>query len=103
MDLILKVENCRGKHENSIKALEKGRITALETRRKNAELKRIKKELEEFEKSKSMLNLELEISRMRERQKENRRLEKIMRQEEDKQKAPLSKRQLESVIKNVFC
>ena len=92
----------RGKHPNSIKALEIARIKSLETRQENARIKEMQKEVSKYKKSAQTLHLELEIKRMQERKKENRRLEKQMRQEMEANYTPLNRIQLKSVIKNIF-
>ena len=98
----LEIPNMRGKHPNSIKALETARIKSLETRRENARVKALEKEVNKYKKSAQTLHLELEIKRMQERKKENRRLEKQMRQEMEADYTPLNRIQLKSVIKNIF-
>ena len=97
----LEYSSNRGKHPNSLAALELARENSLKKRRENREIKLKKKELELFKKSEQTLDLELEIKRMNERKKENRRLEKLMKEEEAKYR-PLNKTQLLSVLNNVF-
>ena len=72
----LEIPNMRGKHPNSIKALEIARIKSLETRQENARIKEMQKEVSKYKKSAQTLHLELEIKRMEERKRENKRLEK---------------------------
>ena len=98
----LEIPNMRGKHPNSIKALEIARIKSLETRQENARIKEMQKEVSKYKKSAQTLHLELEIKRMEERKRENKRLEKIMRQEMEADFTPLNRIQLKSVIKNIF-
>jgi len=97
----LEYSSHRGKHPNSLAALELARENSLKKRRENRDMKLKQKELEHFKKTEQTLNLELEIKRMNERKKENRRLEKLMREEEAKYR-PLNKTQLLSVLNNVF-
>ena len=98
----LEIPNMRGNHPNSIKALEIARIKSLETRQENARIKAMQKEVSKYKKSAQTLHLELEIKRMEERKKENRRLEKKMRQDMETDNTPLNRIQLKSVIKNIF-
>ena len=97
----LEYSSNRGKHPNSLAALQLARENSLKKRRENREIKLKKKELELFKKSQQTLDLELEIKRMNERKKENPRLEKLMMEEEAKYR-PLNKTQLLSVLNNVF-
>ena len=69
----LEYSSNRGKHPNSLAALELARENSLKKRRENREIKLKKKELELFKKSEQTLDLELEIKRMNERKKENRK------------------------------
>ena len=98
----LEIPNMRGKHPNSIKALEIARIKSLETRQENARIKEMQKEVSKYKKSAQTLHLELEIKRMEERKRENKRLERKMRQEMEANYKPLNRIQLKSVIKNIF-
>lgn len=88
----------RGRHPNSISILETGRIKSLETRRRNREIKEMIKEKQRAEKEKGILDLELEIFKIRQKHKEEQHYRNLM---EDEYK-PLSRMNINLIIQNVF-
>lgn len=93
-----KIKYSRGKHPNSLSTLPQARIKSIETRRKNKELKQMEKERQKAEKSKYTLDLELEIFKIRKKKEEEEHIRMLM---EQKYK-PLSKTNINLVIRNVF-
>lgn len=93
-----KIKYSRGKHPNSLSTLAQARIKSIETRRKNKELKQMEKEQQKAEKSKYTLDLELEIFKIRKKKEEEEHIRMLM---EQKYK-PLSKTNINLVIRNVF-
>jgi len=93
-----KIKYSRGKHPNSLSTLAQARIKSIETRRKNKELKQMEKERQKAEKSKYTLDLELEIFKIRKKKEEEEHIRMLM---EQKYK-PLSKTNINLVIRNVF-
>ena len=89
----------RGGNPRSIEALAKNRDKGLAIRREKARLKQIEKDIEQAQKDKSVLNLELEIYKIQKRRELERRLLVEM---DERQYHPLNKSQLHLVIKNVF-
>ena len=89
----------RGGNPRSIEALAKNRDKGLAIRREKARLKQIEKDIEQAQKDKSVLNLELEIYKIQKRRELERRLLVEM---EERLYHPLNKSQLHLVIKNVF-
>jgi hypothetical protein len=89
----------RGGNPRSIEALAKNRDKGLAIRREKARLKQIERDIAQAQKDKSVLNLELEIYKIKKRRELEKRLLVEM---EDRQYHPLNKSQLHLVIKNVF-
>ena len=93
-----KIKYSKGKHPNSLSTLAQARIKSIETRKKNKELKQMEKERLKAEKSKYTLDLELEIFKIRKTKEEEQRLRMMMEQNYK----PLSKTNINLVIRNVF-
>ena len=93
-----KIKYKRGEHPNSISILEYGRIKSLETRRRNRDIRLMMYEQQKAEKEKRVLNLELEIFKIKQRRAEEEYCQKLM----DAEYYPLSKKNLNIIIRNVF-
>lgn len=93
-----KMKYKRGEHPNSLSILEYGRIKSLETRRKNRDIRLMMYEHQKAEKEKRVLNLELEIFKIKQRRAEDEYCEKFI----DAEYYPLSKKNLNILIRNVF-
>jgi len=93
-----KMKYKRGEHPNSLSILEYGRIKSLETRRKNRDIRLMMHEHQKAEKEKRVLNLELEIFKIKQRRAEDEYCEKLI----DAEYYPLSKKNLNILIRNVF-
>jgi len=89
----------RGGNPRSIEALAKNRDKGLAIRREKARLKQIERDIAQAQKDKSVLNLELEIYKIKKRRELEKRLLVEM---EERLYHPLNKSQLHLVIKNVF-
>ena len=88
----------RGQHPNSISSLQTGRVKSLETRRKNKEIRLMKIEQQRAEKQRSILDLELEIFKIRKKREEDDRYKQML----EASYKPLSKMNINMVIRNVF-
>ena len=93
-----KIKYSRGEHPNSLSILKEGRLKSIETRKRNKEIRLLEKERQIAEKAKYTLDLELEIFKIRQREKEDNKLRQVM---EQKYK-PLSITNINLVIRNVF-
>lgn len=93
-----KIKYSRGKHPNSLLTLAQARIKSIETRKKNKELKQMEKERQKAEKSKYTLDLELEIFKIRKKKEEDEHIREMIEQNYK----PLSKTNINLVIRNVF-
>ena len=93
-----KIKYSRGEHPNSLSILKEGRLKSIETRKRNKEIRLLEKERQIAEKAKYTLDLELEIFKIRQREKEDNKLRQVM---EQKYK-PLSRTNINLVIRNVF-
>ena len=88
----------RGRNPASLQALQENRSRALEVKRKNKEVRLMKEELEKEEKRRQILNLEIELFKIRKKREEDEEY-KI---QYERQFYPLSQQQLNRIIKNVF-
>lgn len=88
----------RGQHPNSISNLETGRVKSLETRRRNKEIRLMKIEQQRAEKQRGVLDLELEIFKIRKKREEDERYKQML----EASYKPLSKTNMNLVIRNVF-
>lgn len=93
-----KIKYKRGEHPNSLSILEYGRMKSLETRRRNRDIRLMMYEQKKAEKEKRVLNLELEIFKIKQRRAEEEYCQKLMEAEY----YPLSKKNLNIIIRNVF-
>jgi hypothetical protein len=88
----------RGENPNSLASLVQGRINSIETRRKNRDIRLMMQEYKKAEKEKRVLNLELEIFKIKQRRAEDEYCNKLM----DAEYYPISKKNLNIIIRNVF-
>ena len=88
----------RGENPNSLSSLVQGRINSLETRRKNRDIRLMMYEHQKSEKEKRVLNLELEIFKIKQSRAEDEYCNKLM----DAEYYPISKKNLNMIIRNVF-
>ena len=93
-----KIKYKRGENPNSLSSLVQGRINSLETRRKNRDIRLMMYEHQKAEKEKRVLNLELEIFKIKQRRAEDEYCNKLM----DAEYYPISKKNLNIIIRNVF-
>ena len=88
----------RGENPNSLASLVQGRINSLQTRRKNKDIRMMMQEYKKAEKENKVLNLELEIFKIKQRRAEDDYCNKLMNAEY----YPISKKNLNIIIRNVF-
>jgi len=93
-----KIKYKRGGNPNSLSSLVQGRIKSLETRRKNRDIRLMMYDHQKAEKEKRVLNLELEIFKIKQRRAEDEYCNKLM----DAEYYPISKKNLNIIIRNVF-